>query len=173
MTIRAKGFGVENMVIADTNKDTEPKVTTTCMDCHYNVYRMLGEEAQKLRKPDDCGEHYYPFSQNGKIIEVVTYIQCAYRDGYRHGYKDGYKRGFDDGYKEGRQDAELTEEQAIAFLQESGWLENHDAELGRQALIFAHEEVEDKVNVKLGKLEKRLKVLASIKDLCNSLESEE
>lgn len=128
MTTGVKGFGIEGMVIADTSKDKEPKVTTTCSDCHYNVYRMLGEEAQKLKEPDERGEHYHPFSQNGKIVQVVTYIQSAYRDGYKDGRKDGYKNGFDDGYREGKQDVELTEEQAIAFLQQSGWLENHDAE---------------------------------------------
>lgn len=213
MRTGVKGFGGENMVIADTSKDKELKVTTTCSDCHYNAYRMLGEEAQKLRKPDDCGEHYYPFSQNGKAIQIVTYVQTAYRDGYKHGHKDGYKNGFDDGYITGRDG--ITEEQAIEFLQKSGWLENHDAELGRQALRFAHEarkevmsvesaraylqqcgwmekhedavvkkaiktrhlmtpeEAEDEFNFEQGKLEGRLEALASIKDLCNSLESEE
>lgn len=213
MTTGVKGFGIEDMVIADTSKDEDPKVTTTCSDCHYNVYRMLGEEAQKLKEPDERGEHYYPFSQNGKIVQVATYIQTAYRDGYKHGHKDGYKNGFDDGYITGRDG--ITEEEAITFLQKSGWLENHDAELGRQAIRFAHEtrknfmsvesarvylqqcgwmdkhedavvrkaiisrhlmtpeEAKDEFNFEQGKLEGRLEVLASMKDLCNSLESKE
>ena len=177
MTTGVKGFGIEDMVIADTSKDKEPKVTTTCSDCHYNVYRMLGEEAEKLKEPDERGEHYYPFSQNGKIVQVVTYIQSAYRDGYKHGYKDGYKCGFDDGYREGRQDVELTEEQAIAFLQQSGWLENYEDAVVRKTILSQHlmtlEEAKDEFKFEQGKLEGRLEVLASIKDLCNSLESED
>lgn len=168
------------MVIVDTYgalKDKDSKVTTTCSDCHYNVYRMLGEEAQKLKEPDERGEHYYPFSQNGKIVQIATYIQTAYRDGYKHGHKDGYNNGFDDGYGEGRQDVEFTEEQAIAFLQQCGWLENYEDAVVRKAILLRHlmtpEEAKDEFNFEQGKLEGRLEVLASIKDLCNSLESEE
>lgn len=168
------------MVIADTYgalKDKEPKVTTTCDDCHYNVYRMLGEEAQKLRKPDDCGEHYYPFSQNGKVVQIATYIQTAYRDGYKHGYKDGYKCGFDDGYREGKQDVELTQGYAISLLRESGWLDKYGEECIRKAILNRHlmtpEEAKDEFNFEQGKLEGRLEVLTSIKDLCILLESEE
>lgn len=175
MPTEVKGFGVENMVIADTSNDEEPKVTTTCSDCHYNVYRVLGEEAQKLKEPDERGEHYYPFSQNGKIVQVVTYIQTAYRDGYKHGHKDGYKNGFDDGYVTGRDG--ITEEQAIAFLQQSGLLKDYEDAVVRKAVLSRHlmtpEEAKDEFNFEQGKLEGRLEVLASIKDLCNSLESEE
>ena len=175
MTTGVKGFGLENMVIADTSKDKESEVTTTCSDCHYNAYRMLGEEAKKLKEPDERGEHYYPFSQNGKIVQVVTYIQSAYRDGYKHGHKDGYKNGFDDGWVTGRDS--ITEEQAIAFLQQSGWLENYEDAVVRKTILSQHlmalEEAKDEFKFEQGKLEGRLEVLASIKDLCNSLESED
>ena len=60
-------------------------------------------------------------------------------DIYDKGYNQGYSDGKKDGYEKGLDDNAFSEEDCIALLQKTGWMENHDKEIYLQGKNEAYE----------------------------------